>query len=195
MTARGFARAMAGAASRPVAYGHFQRAVLVLLAANTALYVWHGTTSEAVDTLAWFTLLVLFYWETETDSLVTRAAPAVAVRLARLAAGAAVTVTAIAYTHERVWLDAANSWLWIAVVLLLELEVRYPEQVEQHRGRFSAAAATLYGALTLLPLAWLAQAQWLAAYDAVLWLIAFATIEINVLSAPRPSAASSGALS
>ena len=184
----------ASAASRRGAYGNFKRAVLVLLALDTALYVWRGTPGEAVDTLAWFTLLVLFYWETQAGARTMHAVPPVAIRIARLLAGVAVTATAIAYTREHAWLDAANSWLWIAVVTLLELEVRYPEQVERHRGRFSAVAATLYGTLTLMPLAWLAQGQWLAAYDALLWLIAFATIEIDVLSARDSRGSDDGAL-
>ena len=83
---------------------------------------------------------------------------------------------------ERESLDAINSGLWIAVVVLLEIEVRRPRDVARFRPWFAAAAAMLYTALALLVLTWGWRGEWLDAYDALLWLVAFAIIEMDVLA-------------
>ena len=57
----------------------------------------------------------------------------------RIAAVLAIGAAAIGYLHERAWLDALNAWLWIAVVVLLEFEVRKPDAVRAHRARFGRA--------------------------------------------------------
>jgi hypothetical protein len=78
------------------------------------------------------------------------------------------------------WLDAANTWLWIGVVALLEFEVRYPQAVARRRSTVIAIAALLYSSLTALVPVWAWRGEWFDAYDAALWLIAFATIEVNM---------------
>ena len=52
----------------------------------------------------------------------------------------------------------------------------------RHRGRFIAATTVLYAGLLGLVLAWLLRGEWFAAYDAALWLVAFATLEMDLLS-------------
>ena len=103
----------------------------------------------------------------------------------RLAALAAVGVAAAGFLYNKEWLDAVNSGLWIAVVALLELEIRRPATVAVHRARFTAATATLYSGLGAVALFWLWRGEWFDAYDAALWLVAFATIELNVLAAAQ----------
>ena len=49
--------------------------------------------------------------------------------------------------------------------------------------RFAAVTAALYSGLGALVLVWAWRGAWFDAYDAVLWLAAFATIEMNVLGA------------
>ena len=84
------------------------------------------------------------------------------------------------YTLEEDVLDAVNSVLWIAVVILLEAEVRFPELVSNARTAFAATAALLYGGLAVLVVLWAVNGLWFDAYDALLWLIAFATLELNI---------------
>ena len=164
----------------------FKAALFVLLALNAGIFLRSGTLSEGLDAIAWLTLLALFELETGFGH-VLRAGPAVAVvHGVRLAALAAVGAAAAGFLYDYEWLDAANSGLWIAVVALLELEVRRPAAVAAHRARLMAALVTLYSGLGALVLVWLWRGEWFEAYDAALWLVAFVMIEVNVLeAAPR----------
>jgi len=165
------------------AYWWFKAAVFALLAWNTAVYVHSGTLSEGVDSLAWLILLALF--ELETGGGTGRRRGAAVIRGVRLAAATAIPVAAAGYVVDREWLDAINSILWIAVVALLETQLRFPDAATRHRPWIIAAAVGLYSGLASVALAWLWQADWFSAYDAALWLLAFATIEINVIQVVR----------
>ena len=74
-----------------------------------------------------------------------------------------------------------NSALWIAVVLMLEAEVRWPQLVARARKACAVIAAALYTGLGVLVVAWAARGAWFDAYDAALWLIAFVTVEFDVM--------------
>jgi hypothetical protein len=159
----------------------FKATLFALLACNAAILFIAGTVSEALDASAWLVLLALFELETGHGSRLRGRYTAAVIHAIRIAAAAAVSAAAVGYVYDREWLDATNSTLWIAVVILLEVEVRYPLAVGQHRVAFVAAASALYSGLAALVLVWAWRGQWFDAYDALLWLIAFATIEINVL--------------
>ncbi len=107
------------------------------------------------------------------------------IRGLRLVAAAAVGATAIGYAWQTEWLDAVNTMLWIAVVVLLESEVRNPDAVARHPTWFKATAAVLYAGLGALVLVWAWRGAWFDAYDALLWLAAFAMIEMDVLQLSR----------
>ena len=155
-------------------------AIFILLAVNALLYAKAGRLSEGLDALGWFALLVLFEIETRWPHR-TRILPWTAVLgLLRLMAAAGVTAAALAYLREREWIDAANAWLWIGVVVVLEFEVRAPVLAARMRRWITAASIVLYGALTLVALTWLVQGEWFDGYDAVLWITAFALIEMDL---------------
>lgn len=164
----------------PTGFRLFKAAAFALLAANLAAYALLGRPSEIVDAIAWVALLALFELETAHATWLTPARRRL-VHALRLAAGAAVLAAAIGYLAEEEWLDAINAWLWLAVVILLEIELRLAGFVAQRRESFLIAAVVLYSALLLLVPAWLWQGEWLDAWDAALWLAAFFAIELNVL--------------
>lgn len=168
-------------------YALFKLLVLVLLVANAAVFASRGTWSEGVDSVAWLALLLLFELETAHAAQLQARHAVAAVRITRLVAGAAVLTAAVGYIREKAWLDAANAWLWIAVVILLEIEVRSSLSDATRRRWFGSVAAALYLGLLGMVIVWLAQREWFNAYDAALWLIAFAAIEMNVLAAPATS--------
>jgi hypothetical protein len=164
----------------PVAFRLFKSAVFTLLAVDLALYALRGRPYEIVDAAAWLVLLVSFEIETAHGArLSTRQRRWM--HLLRIVAAAGVLAAAVGYLTERAWLDAANAWLWIAVVVLLEVEVRQPAAVARRRESFLIAAVVLYSALLMLVPVWAWQGEWLEAWDAALWLSAFFAIELNVL--------------
>lgn len=158
----------------------FKTAVYALLATNLVLYALFGSASERLDSIAWFALLVLFEIETaHAARLSTRQISLI--HVLRLAAGAGALAAAAGYLAEEEWLDAANAWLWVAVVALLEIEVRVPLGSGVRRESFLIAATVLYSALLALVPVWAWRGEWLDAWDATLWLAAFFAIELNVL--------------
>ena len=165
----------------------FKGAVFALLACNAAIYILSGTLSEALDATAWLTLLVLFELETDFGERVGTRRAAAAMRGARLVAAAAVAAAAIGYVREKEWLDAINSGLWIAIVALLEIQLRFPGAAFRRRLWFAAAATMFYAGLAALVLAWVWRGEWFDAYDALLWLTALAIIEMNLLIPNRPN--------
>lgn len=169
-------------------YPWFKAALFGLLAWNTTIYLVSGTISEALDSLAWLTLLAGFELETGFGGRFAEGRVAAVLRGVRLAAAAALVAAGIGYVRDSEWLDAANIGMWTGVVALLEFEVRYPAAVATHRTQFMAAAATLYSGLVALVFAWMWRGEWFDAYDAMLWLVAFLTIEINVLRIPGDAA-------
>ena len=166
-------------------YRGFNAAIFALLACNTAYYGIAGSRGEALDSSAWFALLLLFNVETRSGDSYRASRLAGVVRLARIAAAATVGAAAVQYVRDREWLDAANIGLWIAVVVLLEAELRYPQLVTKRRRWMTEIALLLYSGLLLLMLIWLWREAWMDAYDATLWLIAFAMIELDILGARR----------
>jgi hypothetical protein len=163
-------------------------AVFALLIANTAYYLYAGTLSKGLDAAAWLVLLTLFALETGFADYVRTPRAAITMRAMRLVAAVGVCVAGIGYVLERDTLDALNTALWIAVVVLLEMEVRHPRETARFRAAFTATAAALYAGLAILVLIWAWRAEWFDAYDALLWLVAFATIEMDVLAVAGPAA-------
>jgi hypothetical protein len=163
-------------------------AVFALLACNAAVYAMGGTFSQTLDSLAWLLLLALFELETGMGGRFGAGRAAAVLRAVRIGASAAILAAGVGYVRDHEWLDAANVGLWIAVVALLEFEVRHAVSLARHRARFKAAALALYSGLGAVVFAWLWQGEWFDAYDAALWLVAFAMIELNVLGFTRGTA-------
>lgn len=166
-------------------YAWFKAGIFALLAANAVAFTLFGRATEALDSIAWFVLLALFELETAHPRLLDGQRAAMMVHAGRLAAGVAVVIAAGGFFLEREWLDAINAALWIAVVVVLEIEVRFLEAVKGHRGAIAAVLGALYSGLAALAGVWAWDGEWFDAYDAGLWLVAFATIEINLLRLAR----------
>lgn len=160
-------------------YTAFKLTLFLLLAVDAVLFALDGTAAEGLDSVAWFVLLLLFELETAHAGWIPTRRAAAVVHAVRFAAGVAVVLAWLGYIRGQAWLDTANAGLWIAVVVLLEFKVRF--------GRGLAAldvlAALLYVSLGALVLVWAWRGEWFDAYDAALWLLAFATIEMNLLRA------------
>lgn len=168
----------------------FKWTVYALLAANVALFGTHGTANEQLDTAAWVVLLLLFEWETGGWRF-----PPAARRIAdvlRVPAAGAVAWACATYARQREWLDFANACTWIGVVLLLELDLRMPRRWRIAHHARALASSLCYLALGGCLLAWLVlglrarvPSAWLDAWDALLWLVAFVAIELNLFGLAR----------
>ena len=165
------------------AHPHLGAAIFGLLACNTIYYIVAGRLSEALESVAWYALLILFLLETTNSRLHRWAWTLAALRGLRLLATLAIAVTTVLYVREKEWLDAGNLFLWITVVALLEVEVRRPAAVAAHRKAYTITAASLYTALGILVVVWLTLGKWMNAWDAALWLAAFGLLELDVLRA------------
>ncbi|MGQ0750574.1 MAG: hypothetical protein ACT4PS_08575 [Betaproteobacteria bacterium] len=166
-------------------FSAFRLAVYALLAGNAVIYAGTGTGNEVLDSAAWFVLLVLFEVETGFGAVMQHRGAAPVIRLIRFVAALAIAAAALGYLRDREWLDAINAALWIGVVALLEFELRWPGAASVHRAAFLAVASALYSALVAIVIAWAWQGEWFDAYDALLWLVAFVAIELNVQETSR----------
>lgn len=155
--------------------------VFALLCVNTLYYVAAASLSKGLDSAAWLVLLALYSIETHYSARVASRRAVSILSGIRLVAAIGVAVAGIAYIVERDVLDAINTGLWIGVVCLLEFEVRRPQAVVRSRTTFVAIASVIYGSLALLVFVWAWRREWLDAYDALLWLVAFAAIEMDML--------------
>ena len=167
--------------------GVMRGALFALLAFNTAAYLLTGTASQALDSIAWLALLAMFELETGRSGRFREGRVNVFIRIVRIAAALALLAALLGYWQQREWLDVVNVTLWIGVVVALELGVRRPDIVARHRRGFVAGSAALYAALVGLVLAWLLRREWFDAYDAALWLVAFALLEAGLLGRIRDS--------
>ncbi len=170
--------------------GVVRYALFAALAANLAVFAWRGERTEALESGAWLALLLMFDLECRRPEWL-HAARRRALDALRLIAIVAVIAAEAAYVLAEDWLDATNAALWIAVVLLLETEVRRPAWAARHRAVFKTAAGTLYVALAALVGAWLWRGEVFDAWDAALWLAAFVLLERNVVQANTIAAACS----
>lgn len=166
-----------------ISHARLRSVIFPLLAGNSIYYVVAGRTSEALDSVAWFTLLILFTLESLYGNRMNSPRILAVVRGVRLLAAAAVGAAAIGYVTEREWHDAANIVLWIAVVALLEIEIRHPAAVARRRALFTRTAVVFYSTLVALVVIWLARGEWMDAWDAALWFAAFGVLELDVLNA------------
>lgn len=171
--------------------GAVRHVLFLALAANLAVFAWRGERTEALESGAWLALLVMFDLECRRPEWL-HAARRRAFDALRIVAVVLVIAAETAYLLDEDWLDAANAALWIAVVLLLEAEVRRPVWAARHRTGLKRAAGTLYAGLAVLAGAWAWRGEWFDAWDAALWLAAFVFLEMNVLRRAKVIAAPRG---
>ncbi len=163
----------------------FQLGIYLLLAGNTLWYLLAGPWTKGLDSIAWFSLLLLFALETGRAAWLEKAQARRLLHTLRFGAAAAIAASAAGYVQQGEWLDAVNIGLWILVVVLLECELRLPALVARRRRLFTCAALLFYaGIAALIPL-WALRGEWFDTYDAVLWLVAFVLIEMDALKLAR----------
>lgn len=169
------------ATARFAAVTRTEAVLFTLLACNTVYFIVAGRLSEALESVAWYVLLTLFLLETKRVQAALTVRALAWNHALRLLATLGILASAVLYVREKEWLDATNLFLWVAVVVLLETEIRLPAAVAAHRKTFTTIAAALYGMLAVLIVIWLARSEWMDAWDAASWLAAFGVVEMDLL--------------
>ena len=159
-----------------IAYPNYKLAIVVLIAVNVVIYAVVDNLIGAVDSLAWLMLLVLYELEANCAGLMADK------KLHRIRTFLIVVIALVFvdYVHDREWLEVINFIFWFALITLLEFEVRMPDKVFKYRISYWWATMIVFIALILMVMVWAWQSAWLDVYDAILWVIAFGSIEVDM---------------
>lgn len=150
-----------------------------LLVLNMALFFGKGAWHDGVDSVGWLILLLTFELETCTPK--PRHLPRLLVALQAFAYLLLMFIWAT-YYHEAMWLDFVNATLWMAVVVLLTVDVLVRSNARWHKHWLHhLLKSTAYTGLVLVAMLWGMQQELLKCYDALLWIACFFAVEMNLL--------------
>jgi hypothetical protein len=80
-----------------------------------------------------------------------------------------------------------NAWTWILIVLVLEYDVYVPGHYARWEWYLrNTIKVALYAALFVYALLWGLDGSWLDFYDALLWILCFFAIELNIFAYEEP---------
>jgi hypothetical protein len=157
-------------------YPKFKLAIVLLLSINIFIYASTDTLTNALDEVAWLSLLILY--ELKANALVVESEETL--NKARDALIVIIILVFISYAKSQEWLDAINFLLWIALIALLEVEVRWPDLIFNYPKIYWWSKVSIFTGLIGMVVAWAWHSEWLDMYDATLWIIAFITIESDI---------------
>ena len=158
-------------------YPKLKLTILLLLALNALIYALVDTMTGTIDAIAWLMLLLLYEVETNQNSLPISANM---LKFTRNGLIALIVLVFFSYLVTGEWLDVLNTLLWLGLVALLELEVRWQDLVMRHRRTFWLLTATTFCGLMAIAGIWFLQGAFLDGYDAILWIAAFALVEVDI---------------
>lgn len=158
-------------------YPKSKLAILLLLTCNALIYAIVDTLTAAVDAGAWLILLVMYELQTHSNELPVSEA---VLRTVRSGLIGVIALVFFSYWHDSEWLDVVNSLLWFGLIAIMELEVRRPTVVFKYTNLFWLLTILIFSGLIVVAGLWLWQQAWLDAYDALLWIIAFGLIEVDI---------------
>jgi hypothetical protein len=161
----------------------FKWTVYGLLCFNLVLLIREEINSEVFDQIGWLILLGVFEWESTTLGRDYR--PREKLLLFGLQAVAYVIVVGawIGYFFEGAWPEFINATLWLGVVVMLLLDVHRPSHYGSAPWRArNAVKGGLYLGLVACAVYWAIDGDLLDFYDATLWIVCFAVVELNIFS-------------
>ncbi|KPF78841.1 hypothetical protein IP88_03000 [alpha proteobacterium AAP81b] len=162
----------------------FKTILYALLVANVGTFlIVDPEPHRAIDQLGWLLLLGVFEYETR---LLRRGAVQTVLRPAPLAVeltGYACALYALAhYIAQRDSIEIANSVTWLAISVMIWIDILAPVEGGSRGFRWRSAAKSLLYTLTFV---WAAIWGWrgslLDFFDAGLWILCFFVIELNIL--------------
>ncbi|PPD28377.1 MAG: hypothetical protein CTY19_18640 [Methylomonas sp.] len=159
-------------------YSKLKLVILSLLTLNMLLFLLVGGVINAADSLVWLLLLVSYDLEAYNIQLPISNH---ALHQFRNILVCFITILFFGYLLQGDILAAANSLLWLALLILLELETLKPAWKNANKTTYWAATVLVFIGLIALVLIWISFGAWLDAYDAALWIAAFAIVEADLL--------------
>lgn len=151
--------------------------ILALLSLNAVIYALIDTMISAADAIVWLMLLVIY--ELESNQIEVPI-PETGIRLIRDLLIGIIALVFLGYLLSGELLDTMNSLLWFALIGMMETEVRWPELAWQYQTTFWATTVAVFIALIAMAGVWIWLGDWFDAYDAILWIIAFGFIEVDI---------------
>ncbi len=140
----------------------------------------NGTLTEAIDTFGWVLLLAIFEFETTSFGIQTDLFNKQLLTFISLVGYSIIIYSAVNYGLEKEWLDLANSIVWILIVMIITYDIYKPSTTEQGLKLRVTIKTILYSLIFLFALKWLIDGELLDFYDAVMWILAFFVIELNI---------------
>ena len=174
----------------------FKYAVYSLLMFNVWLLFRAAAADEiiafkALDQIGWLLILGVFEWETRGLAMGGGRRSLLGWPTGVELFGYGCAVFALAnYLHDRIWLDVGNSVVWLAISAMIWLDILRPVGANTPAyGQRHIVKVLLYAATFAFAVLWGADGAALDFYDAVLWILCFFAIEMNLLRIePRVSA-------
>jgi hypothetical protein len=158
--------------------------IFSVLVIDMLIYLWGSTLNEALDSVGW--LLLLGTFEYESISLEKQYGSPwekyllMAVQTVGYGITLKVTIT-YGLTHE--WLDLVNSILWLLVCATIAYDIYAPGEFGGTEWRIrNALKMALYMALVACAVTWGVEQAWLDFFDACLWIVCFAVVELNIFT-------------
>jgi hypothetical protein len=143
---------------------------------------------KALDQLGWLLILGVFEWETRAPAR-TGGRPNLLgwpIGLELLGYGFALFAL-FNYSRDGLWVDVGNGLVWLAISAMIWLDILRPvaAAARAHRRR-SRVKLLLYAATFLCAVLWGLAGAALDFYDAILWILCFFAIEMNLLRIDPP---------
>ena len=159
--------------------GKLRIAIASLLTLNAVLYAALDSFIAAVDAFAWLALLLSFELETAGLPPTIQEKSLHKIRNALLII---ISLVTLAYLLTGDILNFANSILWIGLIGLLEMEVRAPSLVETHSKLYWLASVFVFTGLVGMVVLSFWFGAVLDGFNNMLWIVAFALVEVDLFS-------------
>lgn len=170
----------------------FKYTVYALLIVNVALLFRAGNADDfvpykAVDQIGWLLILGVFEWETRNPVVDGRRQVGGWPMAAELLGYAFALFALGNYIADRIGIDIANAIVWLAISAMIWLDILAPVAADTaaHRRRTRAKTA-LYAGVFGCAVLWGIEGALLDFYDAMLWILCFFAIEMNLLRIEPP---------
>ena len=159
-----------------MSYPKFKLVLLFLLSLDVLFYAFWGTLPHFLETLSWLLLLIIY----ELETLNVKPIVDNIMSIIRNSLIAIIAWCGLMYALDQTWLDVANFALWFVMIIVFELNMRGPESLKQYQQHYELISYSVLGGLIIVAGIWLFSSAWLDAFDAIIWLITLAVIDLDV---------------